>query len=326
MIPGLQVKVRASRPPWACGAFTLIELLVVVSIIALLIAMITPSFARSRSQSKAVHCLARLKELGMATATYADAHGGLLPPAELAEDWHPAMRNFAETERVYVPYAWAELLYEHVYRKAQVTDRARYPVQRNHQNRYPQFAICAAGRPAANHAGHYRVYLPGWCYGSYALDSQGRMSGPEAPRRPSNLSRLPNYLVLMGDSREDSEAGDELPELPATCPPNICLCYEECEDHVYACESSYIGANHWLCNDGDRVAPINEANQAFSDYGEEFVTNAFSDRHMGKTNYLLSDFHAEASATLQGKLACDYDLNGVTDVGQCAREPAGCRD
>lgn len=311
--------------------FTLIELLVVISIVMLVLAMLFPSLGGARARSKSAHCLARLKDLGWATATYADSHGGYLPPAVLATGAHPGTVRLAEEEMIATHYGWAELLYEYVYKSASVADRARYPVQRNREDRYPQFATCRAARPQADHAGHYRVYLPGWSANSYGLDADGTMASRPNPRRPAKLSYLPNHLVLMGDSEERSEAGDELPPVPDSC-TNLCGWAEECRPNVYACETSYIGPNHWMClgrlesrfPNGPGVSLINEANQTMSAFGLEFVPNRFSDRHQGGTNFLFTDFHAEHSLTLRQRLACDYDLNGVTDVAPCAAEPGGC--
>ena len=303
--------------------FTLIELLVVISIVMLLLAMLVPSLGGARDQSKTAHCLARLKELGWATATYADSYGGFLPPAELAVRAHAGTARLADEENLATHYGWAELLYEYVYKGASVTAYARYPVQRNHDDRYPKFATCRAARPQADHAGHYRVYLPGWSLNSYGLDRDGTMTSRPNPHRPANLSDLPNHLVLMGDSEENSEAGDELPPVADRCTSSG-LGGEEHHPDDYACETSYIGPNHWTCDDWSGNSMINEANQTVSRFGSEFVPNRFSDRHRGGTNYLFTDFHAEHSLTLRQRLACDYDLNGVADAGPCAVEPGGC--
>ncbi len=311
--------------------FTLIELLVVISVVMLVAAMLLPSLGGARDQSKSTHCLARLKDLGWATATYADSYGGYLPPAVLTTNGHPGTASLAEEEDISTHYGWAELLYEHVYKGSSITDRARYPVQRNRDDRYPQFATCRAARPQADHAGHYRVYLPGWSADSYRLDSDGAVASRPNPGKPAKLSQLPNHLVLMGDSEEESEAGDELPPIPDVC-TSLCGCAEECRPDVYACESSFISPNHWLCPDraesrfdnGAGVSLINEANQTVSRFGSEFVPNRFSDRHRGGTNFLFTDFHAEHSRTLRQRLACDYDLNGVADVARCAADAGGC--
>lgn len=59
-------------------AFTLIELLVVVAIIALLIAILLPSLASAREQSRAAVCLANQRQLGIGTRMYLDEHRGEL--------------------------------------------------------------------------------------------------------------------------------------------------------------------------------------------------------------------------------------------------------
>jgi prepilin-type N-terminal cleavage/methylation domain-containing protein len=53
------------------GGFTLVELLVVISIIALLIAILLPSLAKAREQSKCTMCLTNLRGIAEASLTYA---------------------------------------------------------------------------------------------------------------------------------------------------------------------------------------------------------------------------------------------------------------
>ena len=52
------------------NAFTLIELLVVIAIIAILAAILFPSFAQSRGQARATACFSNMKQLGMAEQMY----------------------------------------------------------------------------------------------------------------------------------------------------------------------------------------------------------------------------------------------------------------
>jgi prepilin-type N-terminal cleavage/methylation domain-containing protein/prepilin-type processing-associated H-X9-DG protein len=51
-------------------AFTLIELLVVVAIIAILVAILFPVFARAREAARATQCRSNLKQIGVAMALY----------------------------------------------------------------------------------------------------------------------------------------------------------------------------------------------------------------------------------------------------------------
>lgn len=64
----------------SCG-FTLIELLVVVAIIALLIAILMPSLARAREQSKLTACAANARQLATGMLIYVDENAGILPYA-----------------------------------------------------------------------------------------------------------------------------------------------------------------------------------------------------------------------------------------------------
>lgn len=61
------------------SAFTLIELLVVISIIALLIAILLPSLEQARSMARQVNCLSNIKQLGIASKTYAADQEDRLP-------------------------------------------------------------------------------------------------------------------------------------------------------------------------------------------------------------------------------------------------------
>ncbi len=61
------------------NAFTLIELLMVISIIALLIAILVPTFQKVRRQTRAVICQSNLRQWGTVLALYADENEGRLP-------------------------------------------------------------------------------------------------------------------------------------------------------------------------------------------------------------------------------------------------------
>ena len=61
------------------GAFTLIEVLVVVAILALLAAILLPSMAKAREQSRRTVCESNQRQLLVATLTYAHTWRGYLP-------------------------------------------------------------------------------------------------------------------------------------------------------------------------------------------------------------------------------------------------------
>jgi len=61
-------------------AFTLLELLVVIAIIALLVAILVPSFRQARDLAKWSACLAHLKQVGLAMRMYVEDNNGYLTP------------------------------------------------------------------------------------------------------------------------------------------------------------------------------------------------------------------------------------------------------
>ncbi len=65
--------------------FTLVELLVVIGIIALLIALLLPALNVAREQARTTQCLSNLRQMAIASQSYADAYGGSYPIAYYSE-------------------------------------------------------------------------------------------------------------------------------------------------------------------------------------------------------------------------------------------------
>ncbi len=65
--------------PARSRAFSLIEMLVVIAIIALLAALIIPGVSAARAKAAMAKCAANLRQIYVATTTYADDHDGFLP-------------------------------------------------------------------------------------------------------------------------------------------------------------------------------------------------------------------------------------------------------
>lgn len=61
------------------NAFTLIEMLVVISIIALLVAIMSPSLRASKEAARGVKCLSQLRQLGIGTDAFTIDHKERLP-------------------------------------------------------------------------------------------------------------------------------------------------------------------------------------------------------------------------------------------------------
>jgi prepilin-type N-terminal cleavage/methylation domain-containing protein/prepilin-type processing-associated H-X9-DG protein len=62
------------------NAFTLVELLVVIGIIAVLMAILFPAFARARESARRVECASRLSQLAATVHMYAIENRGKVPP------------------------------------------------------------------------------------------------------------------------------------------------------------------------------------------------------------------------------------------------------
>ncbi|MHC4796547.1 MAG: type II secretion system protein [Planctomycetota bacterium] len=63
--------------------FSLIEILVVVAIIAMLMAILLPSLAKARQQTRKVICQSNLRALGHGVAFYLEESNGILPAAKI---------------------------------------------------------------------------------------------------------------------------------------------------------------------------------------------------------------------------------------------------
>jgi prepilin-type processing-associated H-X9-DG protein/prepilin-type N-terminal cleavage/methylation domain-containing protein len=91
-------RVKRSR---STTGFTLVELLVVVGIVALLIALLFPAFARAREHANRVKCAANLRSIGFALVAYTQQHRYYPGCTGVVEGsgvgvavWPPRLRSF----------------------------------------------------------------------------------------------------------------------------------------------------------------------------------------------------------------------------------------
>ncbi|MCC5843615.1 MAG: DUF1559 domain-containing protein [Verrucomicrobia bacterium] len=85
--------------------FTLIEMLVVIAIIALLVAIITPTVSRAMDGAKTTQCMSNLRQAGLALTMYAAENHGYLPPAgswggQSAPTWYNTIAEYLGSDVV----------------------------------------------------------------------------------------------------------------------------------------------------------------------------------------------------------------------------------
>lgn len=105
-------------------AFTLIELLVVIAIIGLLLAVILPSLKRAKEITRQVICASRLRQIGVAMASYSQSNPGLPDAVDVNGDAdfghsYAVYRggdyrgngddNYQYPNGKYIPLRWAKL-------------------------------------------------------------------------------------------------------------------------------------------------------------------------------------------------------------------------
>ncbi len=113
----MNAKTRAHRACWGWRSrgFTLVELLVVVAVLAVLVGLLLPALARSKTSARSVACLNHLRQMALAAQMYTDAHRQFFPPAyaQAVEDGVTVLRAWDFTTRPGpTPQVTAGLLWE----------------------------------------------------------------------------------------------------------------------------------------------------------------------------------------------------------------------
>ena len=93
--------------------FTLIELLVVIAIIAILAAILFPTFSRARENARRATCQSNLKQMGLAFAQYTQDYDETLPdanPGDLCNGGHTYGTLAFDTNNV----LWADVLQPYI--------------------------------------------------------------------------------------------------------------------------------------------------------------------------------------------------------------------
>ncbi|HOD82414.1 MAG: hypothetical protein BWX88_01387 [Planctomycetes bacterium ADurb.Bin126] len=273
-------------------AFTLVELLVVISILALLLAILTPSLHRAREMARLITCQTRMAALQKASTAYATANHSFFPHYA---QWL-CIGNGTSNSR-----AWLER-------------GTLWPYMRQ-----PLAYLCPGDDLKRHDPGPGvtpRAIGTGSGYGDYVIHSyvrigticnyvESHMGGATAdPRNPGKADHIRASDLLPGfmtPAKTGNIPGTTIPYASAPLSPaRIGMYFEEAQGTEFEIEDAYRPSGYGLnalLNDG----------HSYYDYAQDFMTI----RHSGNGNIVFYDGHVMYADARRYNM---YPADGYTEA------------
>ncbi|CAG0965451.1 hypothetical protein PHYC_00958 [Phycisphaerales bacterium] len=178
---GERRRLGADRP-----GFSLLDVLVSISVIAVLIGLLLPSFAKVNETARRVVCQSNIRQIGLGVVMYADDYNGFLPPSEFLRPVQPRSgegKQNMDTLRLSpdreegAPWDGLGLLYQYGYLST------------------PKIFYC----PSHHGDNPYSAYALAWNEGLAEVICNYHYRG-EGPRPAGNPTRIQNRLYFIDPS------------------------------------------------------------------------------------------------------------------------------
>jgi prepilin-type processing-associated H-X9-DG protein/prepilin-type N-terminal cleavage/methylation domain-containing protein len=286
--------------------FTLIELVAVLGIFAILIGLILPAVQSAREAARRAQCVANLRQLGLALASY-ETDYGMFPPGFLEPVRGKNIGFTINTTTVFVrllPYLDQRSLYASINFDLHGFDRPEAPIVENRTARTTKLAVllCPSdGEP--NHRNSYRLNTgrmrPGRSDGPFSL---GLL--PTTSAMVNGLSNIAFISERTGGSFRPHEPDSAVDmKLPVDQPINQFV--RDDDAYIPYCLES--PAKGWLTLVGRYWFYLGPENMAYNHNGapndqrpscggDSFGLLPPRSRHPGVVNVLFGDGHVESTS------------------------------
>ena len=271
--------------------FTLVELLAVLSIIAILAALLFPTFAQVREKARRTTCASNLRQIGLGCRMYSEDYDQLMPANRTCTG--PAVVGFTQCTAGLRVGGWVDLLQPYIGNvnvfkcpdDASVTlhpETGGYVLSPNPDQRTNRFR-CSYGKN----------------------NNLGNVAPPAGYAVPDSQIRFPSTTVAFFDWPPNSGGGDNGMEDPGA-PFNI-------ERDTAAQPAGKTCAS----SDPSRYDPNANANGILStgQQGAEGIGRVSSERHDGGANYRFCDGHVHWYRPTQILGQCGFTSVPESDAG-----------